>query len=616
LTRALAKIPADRFSTVALFAQAMSPRASLTDAPVGSGHPRWTTAVAISVVGLVAGLGLLIGWRLLTDQGGAIAVVRTTRLATEQGMAFDPALSPDGRLLAYAGGDLQRGTGIYVRQIGGGGAISLAAGRGTRWPRWSRDGAWIAYESAGEIYVISALGGASRRLTQGAFPAWSQDGRRLVFIRGDTLFSLDLEASTPKALTTAFEPSSPAWSPDGSRIAYVVGNENYRDGNVIPSALWILDLATGTAAPVTDSEYVNQSPVWAGDGRALLYVSNRDGSNDVYRLALGRSGAPSGRPRRLTIGAGAWTISATPDGELVAYSVLGESTDIWAFPLRSRPGPTHLSDGRQVTRVGDLSFFDVSPDGMWLAWNAPNGIYKEDMVNGDVTLLADGGKVPSWSPDGREIAFYRFRDGNRDIFVMSADGRNQLALTRSVAQEYAPDWSPDGRSLVFSSTVGHGSAPTELYVVSRPQPNTTAWGAPRKVSADGSWAARWSPDGRFIAYARRRRGGVAPSVAEIGVVTPDGTRDRVLVRVPIREPHPDWIEWSPDSRSVYYLATDAEGAVSLWAAPVAPGAPRRLMSFDRDLDLPPCFDLHGNTVYVSVERTAGHISLVELSRGR
>ena len=108
---------------------------------------------------------------------------------------------------------------------------------------------------------------------------------------------------------------------------------------------------------------------------------------------------------------------------------------------------------------------------------------------------------PVASPDGRDIAFYSNRSGNREIWVTPLGGGPARQVTHDEAVDYHPDWSPDGRNLVFSSARSGNRA---IWVV------PAAGGDARQITSDasGDLFPKWSPDGKWIVF-RSTRGGAA-----------------------------------------------------------------------------------------------------------
>jgi TolB protein len=211
--------------------------------------------------------------------------------------------------------------------------------------------------------------------------------------------------------------------------------------------------------------------------------------------------------------------------------------------------------------------------------------------------------LPSWSPDGQEIAFYSFRHGSRDLHVMTAEGGSLQRLTDDPAQERYPDWSPDGNQLVFYSDQ---SGRQEIHIISR-ESRSASWGESRQLTFDGGRYPRWSPDGRWIAYMDART---------LRIVSPDGGDPHTLFasEAGSDEPVPVFPEWSSDGQTVYYKALDSEGTASFWSVPVAGGTPRLLVRFDdpsrRSNRLE--FTTDGERFFFTIVRQESDIWLMEL----
>ena len=219
-------------------------------------------------------------------------------MTADDGLEVDSAISPDGRMLAYAAGVARRMR-VYIRPVGGGRTITLSDDPKAfeYQPRWSPDGSQILYLTPAGAFIASALGGTGRRV--GTTPldaaAWAPDGKRVLIGRGDSLAVIDLATGGERALGTAREVHSCAWSPDDKWIACVSGNpasvvSGASFGNIAPSAVVVLPAAGGSAVDLTDRTTLNQSPVWSPDGRQLYFVSNRQGPRDIYVMDIADNG--------------------------------------------------------------------------------------------------------------------------------------------------------------------------------------------------------------------------------------------------------------------------------------------------------------------------------------
>ncbi len=532
---------------------------------------------------------------------GTLTVGQIQRVTTEPGLELDPAVSPDGRAIAYVAGAPGHMR-IYVRQISGGRMTALTDDDGTggqRWPQWSSDGARIVFhagrprlvqrshEGSSALFVIPALGGFARRLTDSTAgnvaisPAWSPDDRRITFGAADGIYVVGVESgASPTLVASAPDAHSPAWSPDGQRIAFVsrgiyftFGEESL--GNLSTSTIMVVDVESRKATTVTTGDWLDINPVWMPDSRAMLFISNRGGGRDVFRQRFNRSGQPDGEPERVSSGLNAHGISIARDGQLLVYSSYTQRANIWSVAI-PKDGVASVREARQVTfGTEKIEKLTVSWDGRWLAYDSDrNGqadVWKVRLAGGtpeQVTRGPNNEFVNDWSPDGGELVYHSMsQGGQRDVMVVSADGMKTEPVATSAAEEQHAAWGPDGNSILFDQSAG--GATNDLFV-SRRARRGAPWQPPRRL-ATGSSDPKWSRDGRLIAYS---------SGGALFVIAPDGTGRRVIVPAASGQLQASYPIWSDDSRTIYYKAYDAQLQTSIWAVAVGGGEPRLLVTFD------------------------------------
>ena len=167
--------------------------------------------------------------------------------------------------------------------------------------------------------------------------------------------------------------------------------------------------------------------------------------------------------------------------------------------------------------------------------------------------------LPSWSPDGKRIAFISDRDGhvdirdfpNYEIYVMDADGGNQLNLTNDPHDDSSPSWSPDGKRIVLSSDRDNDRDHNiEIYVMDADGENQER--LTNNLTEDKY--PSWSPDGKRIAFSARRDGHFENELGityEIYVIDADGGNLQRLTENRVYDSSPSW---SPDGKRITFFS--------------------------------------------------------------
>jgi eukaryotic-like serine/threonine-protein kinase len=577
---ALAKLPADRFGSAAEFAQALTapavpPSAEVTPAPRSRAAP-WVLAFGALVVGV--GLGALLAGR----RPGIPVFGTAAKVTYEPSMEMQPALSPDGRFLAYAGGNAVA-TRVYVRQVSGGrptlltgdsAAVEVA-------PSWSPDGSRILFGNQRGLFSVPASGGPPRqeapaRGTFGIISAeWSPDGRTIAYVAADSIF-LKPSGEPSRFLATDYSVAGCHWSPDGTRLVCAAGNAFFTMvgalyGNLAPSWIEVFDARSGARTVMTDSAGVNHSPVWSPDGRFIYFVSDRHGPADIYRIpSTGRA-----NPTRLTVGLGAQSLSLSSDGRRLAYNVYRTVGNLWSVPFGRRP--MSLRDAAQVTR-GNQSAENpnVSADGRTVYYasdlSGTSQLYRAPAGGGEQERLTTDNYQdfsPNPSPDGRAVAFHSTRAGSRDIWVVSLEAGTLTQITRTADQELSPGWSPDGNTLAWGLISGRGG----IRLARREADDRFG-----KTSQRLDWGLnpRFSPDGRWLAFAS------APLAGRLFVMPVDSGAPRSPVDSgDVPPPDVAFPTFSHDGREILFAGRDARGIAGVWAVPwPAGGKPQLVLQYD------------------------------------
>ena len=404
---------------------------------------------------------------------------RPLRLTFDPALDLAPAWSPDGENIAFLR-DLGawRAAVILVPALGGRERKLAEIHSGFIWGpyarvrlSWSPDSAWLvtsdqsSASEPGALFLVSTESGEKRRLTSPSAlspwmgdvtPAFSSDGRNLVFARGAILYSLALSKDlSPQGEPWRLTPPEwrlaanyPVWTPDGRYILFVGGG-----GGGSAGGLWKI-AASRSAMPVKASagEFGNE-PALSLDGRRLVYTRGA-WSRDTWRLELSRPGSPAGSPVRL----------------------------ISSISLDSCP--RYSPDGRKIAFVSSRSGFQE----IWIC--DADGLNLIQLTH----FKGDAAGTPRWSPDGNRIAFDVLVGGRSDVFTISVDGGKPQRVTDSQAVDACPSWSRDGKWIYFASNRTGGDQVWK---------SPAGGGEPIQVTKRGGFAAFETNDGKSLYYSKR-----------------------------------------------------------------------------------------------------------------
>ena len=563
--KALAKLPADRFTGAADFSKALtSPGAAPFDTvpyetdglvrlSVGD-TIRWPVVLALVALALIVGIG--VGWWVSSPGETSESTVRFTMNGSPRVDAWASggklALSPDGKTIAYVAdtgstraSSFNPARRLYRRSLNALALEPIENTEGASWPCFSPDGQWIAFVRGDDLLKVAVDGGPALKIADiGARGvrgiSWAQQdilvfaldglaGLARIGADGEGLDTILTE--TPAAAGGAFR--WPAALPNGRGALVTVWA-----GDPENAAVGVVDFETGVFMQV-------------GTGvRASLFGDNHLVYNRQDGLMLAASfdqqTLEAGSPVPVVEGVTSYLGGAAQYAVSMNGTLVYQLIETWNKTLAL---VDRLGRAEPLPIVRNFSWAEpprVSPSGDYVALTIGDGndmdIWLHDVNDRSISVLATEGsnRFPNWTPDGTRLTFASTRSGIRNLFWQPTDGSGaaEPLVTDSLVL-WSSDWSPDGRTLVFQRLSSAGSG-HDIFLLDVAEDSV-----PRPLLNEGydERRPRISPNGRWIAY-----------------VSDEADNDNVYVR-----PFPDGGRkvsvsvdggnlpvWSRDGRELFY----------------------------------------------------------------
>ena len=542
--------------------------------------------LGIAALALAAAAGT--AWYLLRHRAAERnAATELVRLTFDSGLTMDPALSPDGTLVAYASNRGRKGNlEIWVQPVGGTDAVRLTQDSTDSYaPVFSPDGRTVAFRSeraGGGIYTISVHGGEARLVApHGRRPKFSPDGKGIAYWVGretgdntgffmvpgaGRTYVVSATGGTPREIHPEFAATGyPLWTPDGRHILFL-GNRNPNEYNEGTVDWWVTDLdtgavvGTGAAAAFKQMGFASASQApeaWTEDGAGVLMSATLADTRNVWRVPISlKDWKVAAAPRRLTFGTTTDVQPSAAGGHLV-FASLSAKLDLWSLPLDADRAVSNGSAERLTDDAFAHTYPAVSPDGSKVAFSLQRSgnrdVWIKDLKTGDekqVSLPPGSSFNPNFSPDGETLAYRMPENGTSVGYAVSLAAGGTQTICEDCS-DYG--WSSDKKRLVLVT-----KAPARVSILDVGTKRRTPLLEHAKYRL---WNPRFSPDDRWVSF----------NATEPG-------RSRILV-APVRDqgavPEQEWItiadtgwddkpRWSPDGNTLY-LVSERDGFRCIWA---------------------------------------------------
>jgi tricorn protease len=435
------------------------------------------------------------------------------------------------------------------------------------YPRFSPDGKWIAFSSDRngnmDVFIVPSEGGPPKQLTfhsaDDTVLGWTPDSKAVLFAsnRGDDfmpkLYTVSVDGGIEKDAGPDMGVSA-SYSPDGSKLAInrkgQVYWRKYYHG-AYQTDVTVMDIAAKKFTDVTDYDGEDSWPMWSRDGN-IYFVSDREGNGLTNIWRVPEAGGKAERVTSFKTGDVRFpAISA--DGKVIVFE---HDFGLWKLDVASRrTAPIKLDIDAEVqentAEVRDFNSqaddYDLAPAGRRIVFSIHGEIFTAPTDEGDVRQITESparDQSPSYSPDGKWIAFISDRSGREELYIIASDGAGQpQKITDIDALKFGFEWSPNSKEIAF---VASDSKLRKYTVDTRQTIEITS----SKYGNIGS--PQWSPDGKWLAYSKAD----ATRTTDIYLSPSGGGEEHKATFDSYNDLNP---RFSHDGRKLYFVRREGEG---------------------------------------------------------
>ncbi|ANE52344.1 S41 family peptidase [Flavisolibacter tropicus] len=470
-----------------------------------------------------------------------------------------PAISPDGKTIVFSyKGDL------YKVPASGGEAYPLTLHEAHDFmPVWSRDGKWIAFASDRygnfDVYVMPAAGGEARRLTYHSandYPYdFTPDGKTVLFgtNRNDVytsarfpqkgLFQKLYQVPVTGGRSVMFLSAGSEFAHFNSKGDKVIfqDRKGYEDAwrkrhtSSVTRDIWVYDTKKDEYTQVSAFEGEDREPVWGGDDNTFYYLSEKDGSQNIYKSVLGGQSSTQvltklkDHPVRHLSRANDGTLSFTYNGEIYTLKEGGSPQKV-----AIRIGTDTRTNAEKILPINTgVTQTALSPNGKEIAFVVRGEVFVTSVEGGftkRITNTPEQERSVEFSPDGRTLYYASERGNSWDIYRATIERKEEPYFYTSTvikeepvvateAEEFQPDISPDGKEIAYLEERNV----LKVYNIATKKSRTIVPAGVNFSYADGDQYYTWSPDGKWLAFnsAEGRWGS-----SEVALMKADGSGQR------------------------------------------------------------------------------------------